>query len=72
MINYYSRAFHSTNTLCPKCKVEMVEGKAIQYGSKEFDKNVCVGFGRPMVNHKTLNLIECLKCPKCGHSDDLD
>ena len=72
MTIYYSREFQPTNTLCPKCKVEMIEGKAIQYGSKHFNENVCIGFGRPIVNHKNLKLIECLKCPKCGHSDDLD
>lgn len=68
---YYSRKLQSTNTKCPKCDVEMVEGKAIQYGPKGYDQNVCTGFGRIYLTHDNIKLIECLKCPRCGHSDDL-
>lgn len=67
---YYSRKFHDTNTLCPSCKVEMTVGQAIRTGIS--DESVCTGFGRPLINNETLKLIECLKFPSCGHSDDLN
>jgi len=53
--------------ICPKCKVEMVEGKAID--SPGHDTRRC--FYSPVVlTNETLKLIPCWKCPKCGHSDD--
>lgn len=66
---FYSREFRDTDTKCPKCKTEMVVGQAIEARSTD---NVCTGFGVPMLNKDTLRLIECLKCPECGHSDDLN
>ena len=53
---------------CKKCKCKLVQGKAIQntmVGIPDFPGTdyVCtVSPGGPG------KLIECLKCPKCGHS----
>ena len=49
---------------CPKCNVEMKWGIAI-------DPNV-QGSIVPIANKTvdTLKLIDVLKCPKCGYSDD--
>lgn len=54
---------------CPKCRVELVPGRALSQtwteGAPDFPgDNVCVtvsagGPGR---------VIDCLKCPCCGHS----
>lgn len=68
MTIYYSKANQPSNTKCPRCKIEMVEGKAIDYDDSG---NVCFGFGRKHITNETLKLVECLKCPSCGHSDDL-
>lgn len=65
---YYSKSLQDTNTLCPRCGVEMSVGLAIQTDSR-LDQNVCIGFGR--ITIKEPKIIECLKCSKCGHSDDL-
>lgn len=53
--------------ICKKCNVKMVQGTAIKsqfiHGERPF--------GWPgYINHKTIKIIDCLRCPKCGHSDD--
>ena len=50
----------------------MVEGKDIRYGEGKSEQKVCTGFGRVYITNDTLTLIECLNCPQCGHSDDLN
>lgn len=56
-------------TVCKKCMVVMRPGKAIQQtysvGAPDFPGDhevVTVSAGGPG------KLIDCLKCPKCGHS----
>lgn len=53
--------------ICQKCKVEMVKGQAIESGAVDY--RFCF-FAVPRITYKTLKLIPCLKCPKCGYSDD--
>lgn len=72
MAVHYSRTNQPSNTMCPRCKVEMSVGKAIKYGDSKREQNVCTGFGRVYITNDTLTLIECLKCPECGYSDDLN
>lgn len=53
--------------ICPRCEIEMVRGRAIADGG--IDTSGC--FFAPVVNNaKTMKLIDCWKCPQCGHSDD--
>lgn len=52
--------------MCPRCKVEMVEGYAIRdNGNDDFPI-----MPRPAWTWGNLPLMMCLKCPICGHSDD--
>lgn len=53
--------------ICPKCKVEMVIGQAIQ--SDEHCRYIAPGQKTP-ITAETLEIIPCWKCPQCGHSDD--
>lgn len=53
---------------CPRCNVEMVKGQAIDGFSGRPVRSIAAF--QAVVDHKTLKLVECLKCPKCGHSDD--
>lgn len=66
--------------ICPKCNIEMVLGKAIKT-----DQDLGPRFYPPpcsfqaatvprlpsFITAETLELIDCLKCPKCGHSDKI-
>jgi len=52
---------------CPRCNVEMVPGKAIDPAMKS---NTLYEIEIPNVTAKTLRLIDVLKCPECGHSED--
>ena len=48
---------------CDRCKVDMVIGKAIDYDDRPFGITA-----QARLNNETLELIDVLKCPKCGHS----
>jgi len=51
---------------CPKCGTEMVPGIAI-----ESEDNYCRSIvPRSPIKAEDLKLIDVLKCPACGHSDD--
>lgn len=52
--------------ICEKCKVEMVYGKAIK--TQEISRSCFISPAK--ITAKNLVIIDCLKCPKCGHSDD--
>lgn len=52
---------------CPKCKTQMILGKAIKPNS---EANALYVIEPPLINAKTLKLIDVLKCPACGHSDN--
>ncbi len=54
--------------LCPKCKVELVTGMAIEPGSRGVSRSIN-GY-QYVSNAETMEIIEVLKCPKCGYSDD--
>jgi len=57
---------------CPKCKTEMKLGKAIQPDMEPADTRAWgYHFDPPMINSETLQLIDVLKCPSCGHSDNM-
>lgn len=45
-------------------------GRAIDYDEPK--GNVCTGFGKIRLTAETIKIIEVAKCPKCGHSDDID
>ena len=53
---------------CPRCNVEMTKGMAIEtYNGPPYRS---ITFFQHVIDHETLKLIECLKCPKCGYSND--
>jgi hypothetical protein len=54
--------------LCPRCKVELLPGIAIDPGSKGIARRImdC----HYIADAKTIEIIDVLKCPKCGYSDD--
>lgn len=55
--------------LCKHCSVDMKLGQAI---FTHDHKGCCTGFGGGgNIPADQVNLIYCLKCPKCGHSEDL-
>lgn len=56
-----------TRVKCPKCEIELVDGIAIK---PDMVKNAFYCIRPPMINAETLRLINVLKCPKCGYSDD--
>lgn len=47
--------------ICPRCQVEMVDGFCI--GAATSNGIVPKEYDQPKI-------VSCLKCPKCGHSDD--
>jgi hypothetical protein len=55
--------------ICPNCNVKLIIGQAIEFPES---LGCCTGFGgeAPPRNNDTLEIIECWKCPKCGHSED--
>lgn len=53
--------------LCPHCDIDLATGLAIKPNPE--DVRGAPGFN-PVVTHKNLEFVECLKCPKCGYSDD--
>ncbi len=53
--------------ICPKCAVEMLPGQALPSDDpNERPIVACI----TILNADTAHLIDCWKCPKCGHSDD--
>ena len=48
---------------CPNCDVELKWGIAIDYPPQGVVPT-------PLLTVKTINLIDVLKCPQCGYSDD--
>ena len=53
--------------ICPKCKVEMEIGQAIDPNPGNFRGIVPQIYS---VTYKNIKLIDVWKCPKCGYSDD--
>ena len=53
---------------CPRCDVDLVKGFAIAGFNEPPARGIT--FFPYVVDHKTLRLEDCLKCPKCGYSDD--
>ncbi len=53
--------------LCPRCDIEMKWGIAIDPHS---DANARYIVPRAPLTIKDIELIDVLKCPKCGYSDD--
>lgn len=54
--------------ICPKCKIEMQLGIAIDTGP--YGHNCILCTSPALINKDTLKIVDVLKCPKCGHSDD--
>ena len=50
---------------CPKCDIEMTKGIGIDYHDPGG-----LGMFQHRLTAEEIKLIECDKCPKCGHSDD--
>ena len=55
--------------ICPRCDVELVPGIAINPGSRGIPDHAIVS-SQYVANASTLQIINILKCPKCGYSDD--
>jgi len=53
---------------CPHCNIELVLGLAIK--PDPLFGVTTISPCQQIVNSKTLQLINVLKCPKCGYSDD--
>lgn len=58
---------NQTITDCPRCKVPLVIGKAL-YPYTE--KNALYITAPAPGTAETIKMVDCLKCPKCGFSDD--
>jgi predicted nucleic-acid-binding Zn-ribbon protein len=56
------------NNICPKCNSNMSVGLALIGQEKDPDIRVEYDFR----SNEDLELNECWKCPKCGHSETLD
>lgn len=54
---------------CPKCGTEMKMGIAIKPPDHDGCRIVDLWFTR-LIRAEDIELIDCWKCPKCGHSDD--
>lgn len=54
--------------ICPRCNVEMKIGQAI----KTEPSSLCLAIKSffSLIRAEDLKIINCYKCPKCGHSDD--
>lgn len=52
---------------CPKCGTPMIDGQAIQTSATNY--RACFHYA-PTITYATLEIIPCMKCPSCGHSDD--
>lgn len=58
---------------CPKCEnVEMVVGKAICTGQSIVYERAIIALPSPPIDSTNIELIDVLKCPKCGHSEYID
>lgn len=58
---------------CPKCGTKMSLGKAIKPDIEAKVLYIAPKWNlapQSMINADTLELINVLKCPACGHSDD--
>jgi len=69
----YQHEHASTSSMtktCPRCKVEMGRGIGINPTTPDWLKRALGGPEVP-INNDTLRLDEVLKCPRCGHSEDL-
>lgn len=52
---------------CPECSGKIKLGIAINPGV--IDTRVCF-YSSPLLNHKTIKMIDVYKCTKCGYSCD--
>lgn len=55
--------------ICPTCKVELVLSKAIRPKFDNPKVRYFIGTS-PVMKPEEVVLIDCLKCPSCGYSDD--
>ena len=53
---------------CPKCGTEMLLGTAIKPNT---EANALYVIQPQLLNSETLKLIDVLKCPACGHSEEI-
>lgn len=53
---------------CPKCKAELVQGIAIN-PVRDYNNRYVIANNR-FSTYKTLKIINVLKCPLCGYSDN--
>lgn len=58
--------------ICPKCKTEMIIGKAINTGHPAYLERAVICFGPTKIDASNIELVDVLKCPKCGHSEYID
>lgn len=56
--------------ICKKCETQMVVGQAIKPAVEDFGVRIVA------INHtikpEELTIIDCWKCPNCGHSEYLE
>lgn len=57
--------------ICKRCNVPMEIGKAIKYKGREKGERGIHCIANPIISADMLQMIDCWKCPKCGHSEDL-
>jgi ssDNA-binding Zn-finger/Zn-ribbon topoisomerase 1 len=56
----------SKKITCPRCDIPMILGKAIK---PEEEYNCRYLVQQEPINSDTLEIIDVMKCPKCGHSE---
>jgi len=50
---------------CPKCKIEMQKGKALENSLSIWNPRE----GKKVSKTGPIFEVNCIKCPKCGHSE---
>lgn len=55
--------------ICPRCGVEMILGQAID---PKRDERAIYFLPQYPLSVEQMDIIDCYKCPMCGHSETLD
>jgi predicted RNA-binding Zn-ribbon protein involved in translation (DUF1610 family) len=56
--------------ICPKCRVEMKIGKVLEPYDISGQRSSILGGN--IGSSKSPTLVECYKCPECGHSEPIN
>ena len=64
---------NNKNIFCPRCMNDITTiGQAINTRPSETGQQGIGLVGHEIITHKNLELINVFKCPKCGHSENID